>query len=128
MNKTDAILKKGNKLFEDNQYILLWTKFFGISLVTFTSYYVFVKAKSHLLKLNGREKIYLMSVTYSLTKKHGVSARSVIDHTYLFKDLSEAIANRNNEIYQKFFKASTQDKAKKYAEQASCHDVKKFRK
>jgi len=56
MNKTDAILNKGQKLYEDDAYILLWTKFFGLSLLALTSYYVYDKQKQRLIKLMSREK------------------------------------------------------------------------
>lgn len=46
MTRTEAILHKGQTLFEDKSYILLWTKFLGLSLLALTSYYVYDKQKS----------------------------------------------------------------------------------
>lgn len=128
MNLTEAILRKGQKLYEDDDYILLWTKFFGLSILALTSYFVYVKAKHNLLKLNGREKAYLMSVSFYLTKQHGVSPRAVLDDTYLFKDFAQAIANRGSESYQNYFKEPSKDKAKHYAVQSGRRYSKKTKK
>lgn len=119
MSRTDAILSKGKKLYEDDTYILLWTKFFGLSLLALTSYYVYVKPKKRLTKLNGREKTYLISVSFYLTKQHGVKPRAVIDETSLFGDFSQAIADRGGDFYKNFFKENAKDKAKSYALQSS---------
>ena len=124
MNKTDAVLSKGQKLYEDNSYILLWTKFFGLSLLALTSYYVYVKQKKTLIKLNGKEKTYLMGVTYYLTNDYGVSPRTVIEDTNLFKDFSLAIADRGGAFYKKFFLENSKDKAKSYSLQLSYKDKK----
>ncbi|MGZ4999843.1 MAG: hypothetical protein ACXV7F_06045 [Methylomonas sp.] len=124
MNKTDAVLSKGQKLYEDNAFILLWTKFFGLSLLALTSYYVYVKQKKTLIKLGGQEKTYLMRVTYYLTHDHGVSPRSVIDDTSLFKDLSKAVADRGSASWKNFFSENSKDKAKFYSQQLIRKDKK----
>jgi hypothetical protein len=119
MNKTHAILSKGQKLYEDGHYILLWTKFFGLSLLALTSYYVYVKSKKELLKLNGRERTYLLGVSYYLTKQFKMSPREVIENTTLFKDFSRAIAERGGEYHQQFFSEKPKEKAQTYALQTS---------
>lgn len=119
MNKADAILSKGQKLYEDGNYILLWTKFLGISLLALTSYYVYVKSRKELLKLNGRERTYLLGVSYYLTKQFKMTPRAVIDNTYLFKDFSQAIAERGGEAYKNFFTGTPKEKAQTYALQTS---------
>ncbi len=117
MTRTETILNKGQPLFEDNSYILLWTKFLGLSLLAFTSYYVYDKQKKLLIKLNGREKTYLMGVSYYLTNQHGLSPRAVIDNTSLFKDMCRAIADRKGGFYQNLFSEKSKDQAKNYAAQ-----------
>lgn len=117
MTRTEAILHKGQTLFEDKSYILLWTKFLGLSLLALTSYYVYDKQKKLLIKLNGREKAYLMGVSYYLTNQHGLSPRAVIDNTGLFKDVCRAIADRNGGFYKNFFSENSKDQAKNYSAQ-----------
>lgn len=117
-NLIEAVLRKGQKLYEDNDYLFLWTKFFGISLLALTSYYVYDKHKKTITRLYGREKNYLVTLTYYLTSQHKVDGRSVIDNTSLFRDISLAILDRGGESYKLFFQQNTQDKAKFYADQA----------
>lgn len=117
MTRTEAILNKGQTLFEDHSYILLWTKFLGLSLLALTSYYVYDKQKKALIKLNGREKAYLMGVSYYLTNQHGLSPRAVLDNTGLFKDVCKVIADRNGDCYKSFFSENSKDQAKHYATQ-----------
>lgn len=117
MNKTEAILSKGHKLYEDDDYILLWTKFFGLSLLALTSYYVYVKKKKSITKLTGTEKTYLMQVSFYLTKEYGVSPRAVIEDTHLFKDVSKAATERGSEFWRKYFAEKPKDKAKIYSMQ-----------
>ncbi len=124
MNKTDAVLSKGQKLYEDDSYILLWTKFLGLSLLALTSYYVYIKQKKALIKLNGKEKTYLMGVTYYLTNDYGVSPRTVIDDTSLFKDFSKVIADRGGVSWKNFFAENSKDKAKFYSQQIPRKDKK----
>jgi len=124
MNKTDTILSKGQKLYEDSSYIFLWTKFLGLSLLALTSYYVYVKQKKTLIKLNGKQKTYLMGVTYYLTNEHGVTPRSLIDDASLFKDFSKVIADRGGVTWQKFFAENSKDKAKSYSLQFARKDKK----
>jgi len=124
MKKTDAVLSKAQKLYEDNAYILLWTKFFGLSLLALTPYYVYVKQKKTLIRLNGNEKTYLMGVTYYLTNQHGVSPSSVINDTSLFKDFSQAIAERGKATWKNFFAENSKEKAKFYSLQLSRKDKK----
>lgn len=124
MNKTDAVLSKGHKLYEDNAYILLWTKILGLSMLALTSYYVYVKQKKTLIKLRGKEKTYLMGVTYYLTKEYGLSPRSVIDDTSLFKDFSKVIADRGGVSWKNFFSENSKDKAKLYSQQIFRKDKK----
>jgi hypothetical protein len=119
MNKAEAILNKGHKLYEDGTYILLWTKFLGIGLLALTSYYVYIKPKKEVVKLNGRERTYLLGVSYYLTKKFKMTPRAVIDDTFLFKDVSLAIAERGGEHYKNFFTGTPKDKAQTYALQTS---------
>ncbi|NOV29705.1 hypothetical protein [Methylomonas sp. ZR1] len=115
MNKTDAILNKGQKLYEDDAYILLWTKFFGLSLLALTSYYVYDKQKQRLIKLMSREKTYLMSISYYLTHDYGFTPTMVLEGISLFKDISVAIADRGCEIWKTFFAETAKDKARTYA-------------
>ena len=112
MNKTDAILSKGNTLFEDNQYTMLWTKFLGLSILALTSYYVYIKKNKRLIKLNSKEKAYLMSVSYYLTT--------------LFHDFSAAIADRGSENCRKFLSENTMEKARYFAQQTG-HKAKKVK-
>ncbi|MDX8130037.1 hypothetical protein JWZ98_12450 [Methylomonas sp. EFPC1] len=115
MNKTDAILNKGQKLYEDDAYILLWTKFFGLSLLALTSYYVYDKQKQRLIKLMSREKTYLMSISYYLTHDYGFTPTMVLEGISLFKDISAAIADRGGETWKTFFAETAKDKARTYA-------------
>ncbi|WP_446807909.1 hypothetical protein ACH50O_11360 [Methylomonas sp. 2BW1-5-20] len=124
MNKTEAVLSKGQPLFEDNAYILLWTKFLGLSLLALTSYYVYVKQKQRLIKLNSKEKTYLMSISYYLTHDYGLSPRAVLDGTSLFRDFSAVIADRGGESWKNFFAESAKDKARTYALRGSRKDKK----
>ena len=64
MSKTDAILSKGIKLYEDKAYTMLWTKFFGLSILMLTSYYVYDKKNKKLIKLTGKEKSFLMQISF----------------------------------------------------------------
>ncbi len=118
MSKTDKILSKGQKLYEDGSYILLWTKFFGLSILALTSYYVYVKKKKSLIKLNGKEKTFLMSITFYLTKEFGVPPKAVIHATTLFKDVANAMADRGGPAWQKFFAVNAKEKAQTYVQQA----------
>lgn len=115
MNKTDALLSKGHKLYEDNAYILLWTKFFGLSLLALTSYYVYAKQKKRLVKLNSKEKVYLMSISYYLTHDYRLSPTSVLEGTSLFKDVCAVVADRGSEAWRNFFSENAKDKARSYA-------------
>lgn len=115
MNKTDAVLNKGHALYEDNTYIVLWTKFFGLSLLALTSYYVYVKQKKRLIKLNSKEKAYLMSISYYLTHDFGLSPTAVLEGTNLFRDIAAVIADRGSKAWQNFFAESAKDKARSYA-------------
>lgn len=126
MNKTDAILSKGNTLFEDNQYRMIWTKFLGLSVLALTSYYVYVKKTKKLFKLNSKEKAYLMSVSYYLTKEFGLSPQAVINQTTLFRDFSAAIADRGSENWRSFLSENTMEKARYFAQQTG-HKVKKVK-
>lgn len=119
MSKAEAILNKGYKLYEDDQYILVWTKFFGINLLALTSYYVYVKSKNVVIKLNSRERTFLLGVSYYLTNKFKMTPKAVIDNTFVFKDVSLAMAERGGEHYKNFFKATPKDKAQTYALQTS---------
>lgn len=119
MNKTEAILRKGQTLYEDDTYIVLWTKFFGISLLALTSYYVYVKPKDSMVKLNGRERAYLLGISYYLTNQFKMNPRAVIDNTNLFKDFARAIDERGGEYYQQFFNENVKEKAQNYALQTS---------
>lgn len=103
--------------YEDETYWFLWTRFLGLNLLALTSYYVYIKQKKSLIKLRASEKNYLMGVSFYLTKEHGVNPRAVIDDTTLFKDISQAVAERGSENWQKFFKENSKDKAKRYAAQ-----------
>jgi Ni,Fe-hydrogenase I cytochrome b subunit len=115
MTKTDAILHKGQKLYEDDAYILLWTKFLGLSLLALTSYYVYDKQKQRLIKLISKEKTYLMSISYYLTHDYGFSPKMVLEGISLFKDFSTAIADRGGETWKTFFAETAKDKARTYA-------------
>ncbi|CAD6879983.1 hypothetical protein [Methylomonas albis] len=115
MNKTEAILSKGQKLYEDDAYIFLWTKFFGISLLALTSYYVYVKQKQRLIKLNSKEKTYLMSISYYLTHDYGLSPKLMLEGISLFKDFSAVVADRGGESWKTFFAENAKDKARTYA-------------
>lgn len=118
MSKTEDILNKGHKLFEDNQYLMLWTKFLGLSILAFTSYYVYVKKTKRLIKLVSKEKAYLMSVSYYLTKEFALSPQTVINQTSLFKDFSAAVAGRGTDAWQTFFTENTREKARYFAQQS----------
>ncbi len=124
MKKTAAILSKGHTLYEDDSYLLLWTKFLGLNLLALTSYYVYIKQKQSLIKLNGKEKSYLMLVCHKLTDAHGLSPKSVLNDTRLFKDFSRVIAERGEKSWQNFFAESAEDKAKSYALRVSRKDKK----
>lgn len=115
MNKTDGILSKGQKLYEDDAYILLWTKFFGLSLLALTSYYVYDKKKQRLIKLISKEKTYLMSISYYLTHDYGFSPKMVLEGISLFRDVSTAIADRGGDVWKTYFAESAKDKARTYA-------------
>lgn len=126
MNKTDAILSKGNTLFEDNQYLMLWTKFLGLSVLALTSYFVYIKKSKKLIKLNSKEKAYLMSVSYYLTKEFGLSPQAVINQTTLFRDFSAAVADRGSETWRNFLSENTLEKARYFAQQTG-HKAKKVK-
>lgn len=119
MSKTDAILSKGNKLYEDKAYILLWTKFLGISLLMLTSYYVYDKKNKQLIKLNSRERAYLLQVSYYLTKEYRVPPQAAASATTLFKDFSQAIANRGGQTWTDLFTATPKEKALAYSKQVA---------
>lgn len=119
MRNVDDVLKKANTLYEDETYLLVWTKLFGLSLLALTSYYVYVKPKKRLVKLNSKEKVYLMGVSYYLTNDFKVTPQGVINETSLFKDFSHAIADRGGEFYQAFFKHNSKEKAQIYASQTT---------
>lgn len=119
MTKTESILSKGQTLYEDKTHKLLWTKFFGLSILALTSYYVYLKPKKTLIKLNANEKTYLMGVSYYLTKKHGISPRAVLDDTQLFKDFCLAIADRGGQTAKNFFAENSGVKASYYAKQVA---------
>jgi hypothetical protein len=124
MKKTDAVLSKAQKLYEDNTYILLWTKFLGLSLLALTPYYVYVKQKKTLIRLNGKEKTYLMGITFYMTNQYGISPSSVINDTSLFKDFSQAIAERGKTTWKNFFAENSKEKAKFYSLQLSSKNKK----
>jgi len=117
MNKTEVILNKGHQLYEDDQYRMLWTPFLGLKLLALTSYYVYVKSRKTLIKLNSKEKAYLMSVSYYLTKEFGLTPRAVLDKTSLFRDFAEVIADRGSERWRQFLSESTLEKARYFAQQ-----------
>ena len=119
MSKTDAILSKGNKLYEDKAYILLWTKFLGISLLMLTSYYVYDKKNKQLIKLNSRERAYLLQVSYYLTKEYRVPPQAASSATTLFKDFSQAIANRGGQTWTDLFTLTPKEKALAHSKQVA---------
>jgi hypothetical protein len=119
MSKTDAILSKGNKLYEDKAYILLWTKFLGLSLLMLTSYYVYDKKNKQLIKLNSRERAHLLQVSYYLTKEYRVPPQAASSATSLFKDFSQAIANRGGQTWTDLFTVTPKDKALAYSKQVA---------
>jgi hypothetical protein len=119
MSKTDAILSKGNKLYEDKSYTLLWTKFFGLSILMLTSYYVYDKKNKDLIKLNSRERAFLLQVSYYLTKEYRVPPQAAASATTLFKDFCQAITNRGGKTWTDLFTNNPKEKALAYSKQVA---------
>ena len=119
MSKTDAILSKGIKLYEDKAYTMLWTKFFGLSILMLTSYYVYDKKNKNLIKLTSKEKSFLMQISFYLTKEYKVPPKAVVTATSLFKDFSQAIANRGDQTWTNLFTVNPKEKALAYSKQVA---------
>jgi hypothetical protein len=84
-----------------------------------TSYYVYDKKNKKLIKLTGKEKSFLMQISFYLTKEYKVPPKAVVTATSLFKDFSQAIANRGDQTWTNLFTVNPKEKALAYSKQVA---------
>jgi len=88
-------------MYQDDDFLLLYRKFFWSSWFPVCPYFVFVKHRSLLIKLNSMEKGYLGSMIANFIDLGGRPEQ--LKKSEVFREFCEAISARGFSIYKYYF-------------------------
>lgn len=114
MASTESIAIKGQRMYENDSFIVLWSKgLFGTNYPLLTKFYVYVKHRKIALKASGAEKRFLLAVIGEW-QRLGLAPQA-LKETNLFHDFAEAVAGRGGARWSIFFQsANPQHAAESY--------------